>query len=468
MTPAIAERALLNLPNPLIVSDTLHLNQGTKPESIDLTAGLHRQTWISGYILFVDLYITNNSHKSVRKIQLQLERAVVSHNFAAATLDHESGSAGRAESLRVPDLTIKTILAKHSLREPADVIFPKATSFRTCELSIPSGLVSITTGRFFGVRFFLNVQLSIGFNKKLKVQLPITLIHPNSIDIPPNAIGQVAEAIERKYRYGEVSSGRREDEDGDVFLGSGGVGGIGGRGNNHNNSTAVPGISPYRYTAGRAFTAAREESQRQSRMRAMPTSEVDELTARLEASPRKHHPNTTIRQRRSHCGTVPMRAPDDEYDGSPQRDPPRRRLRPHRQSFESRAPRLQRSTSGLGFEIYESDKENYETGGFLWRRGSRGAEEGKPHKRQLSRDRRDGSSRPPLSRLDIGSAGERGGGGDGGGGGGDNIGNGAAKSEQHAARRTSSLGSMARRNIAAEAAQLRCSHEHWNAISGAC
>ena len=227
-----AERALLNLPNPLIVSDSLHLSSGTRSESIALTAGLHRQTWISGYILFVDLYITNNSHKSVRKIQLQLERAIVSHDLAAANLDHESGSAGRAESLRVPDLTIKTILAKHSLREPADVIFPKSTSSMTCELSIPSGLVSITTGRFFGVRFFLNVQLSIGFNKKLKVQLPITLIHPNSIDIPPNAIGQVAEAIERKYRYGDVSGGAREDEDGDVFLGSGAVGGNGGGANN--------------------------------------------------------------------------------------------------------------------------------------------------------------------------------------------------------------------------------------------
>ena len=477
LTPAIAERALLNLPNPLIVSDTLHLSQGTKPESIDLTAGLHRQTWISGYILFIDLHITNHSHKPVRKIQLQLERAIISHDLAAATLDHESGSAGRADSLRVPDLTIKSILAKYSLREPADVIFPKSTSSRTCELSIPSGLVSITTGRFFGVRFFLNVQLSIGFHKKLKVQLPITLIHPNSIDIPPNVIGQVAEAIERKHRYGDVSGGGREDEDEDIFLESGGVGGNGPGGSNHRKPTAIPDISPYRYTAGRAFTAAREESHRRFKMDAMPTSEVDELTARLEASPRKHHPNRTIRQRRSHCGTtIPMRAPllDDEYDGSPQRGPPRRRLRgPRHKSFESRAPRLQRSTSGLGFEIYESDKENHEGGGFLWTRGGGGgggaaaaaaAEASKPHKRHLgSRDRRDGgrSSRPPLSRLDIRSAdGEAGGRR----GGATDIYSGGAPREQYATRRRSSLGSMgsmASRNIAAEAAELRCSHEHW-------
>ena len=455
-----AEKALLNLPNPLIVSDSLHLSSGTRPESITLTAGLHRQTWISGYILFVDLYINNNSRKSVRKIQLQLERAIISHDLAAASLDHESGSTGRAESLRVPDLTIKTIVAKHSLREPADVIFPKSTSSRTCELSIPSGLVSITTGRFFGVRFFLNVQLSIGFNKKLKVQLPITLIHPNSIDIPPNAIGQVAEAIERKSRYGDVSGAGREDEDGDVFLGSGAVSGNGGNANNHSKITSVPDISPYRYTAGRAFTAAREESHRQSKMRAMPTSEVDELTARLEVSPRKYHPNRTIRQGRSHGGTIPMRAPhhDDEYDASPQRGPPPRRLRPHHQSLESRAPRLQRSTSGLGFEVYESDKENYEDGGFLWRRGgaaAAAAEKGKPHKRQLSRDRRNrGSSRPPLSRLDIGSIGA-GAGGNEENRGGRGIGNGGAKREQDATRRRSSLGSIVSRNIAAEAAQLR-------------
>ena len=271
-----------------------------------MIAGIHRQTWISGYILFVDLHVTNSSHKTVRKIEFQLERAIMSYNFAAA-----STSDGEAESLRVPHRCVKDVLVKTTLREPADVVFPRSQATRTCEVTLPPGLVSVDTGRFFGIRYFLSIQLAIGFTRKLKVQLPITLIHPNSIDIPPNSLSQVTAAIEHKHKDDIFTSG-----------------------------------FPYRYTPGRAFVAAREDSHRQARAAAIPVNELEELTTRLEASPRK------LKHRQSHSGII-------LEGGAADSNRALRRQSRMRSSFDSQGPGLQRSTSGLAFD--DSDKENEPT-----------------------------------------------------------------------------------------------------------
>jgi len=45
--------------------------------SVIATAGLHRQVWISGTNLLADVHIVNNSHKILKKLELQLERRVL-------------------------------------------------------------------------------------------------------------------------------------------------------------------------------------------------------------------------------------------------------------------------------------------------------------------------------------------------------------------------------------------------------
>lgn len=142
-----------------------------------------------------------------------------------------------------------------------DAVPPYSDTIRTCRLELPAGMASIDTGKFFGVRFFLNVQISYSSSNRLAVQLPITIIHPNSVDIPPNSLAQVAEAIEYKHR--------------DHLLRVG---------------------SPYRFKAGRAFTAARERSYDQLKASTLPSSEVRQLTLNLSGSPMQ------IKRRRSHIG----------------------------------------------------------------------------------------------------------------------------------------------------------------------
>lgn len=74
---ATAEKALMSLPSPLTASDEWIRPRETTVEVVRVTAGLHRQVWVSGTNLYVDVHIANNSRKTVRKIELQLERDIL-------------------------------------------------------------------------------------------------------------------------------------------------------------------------------------------------------------------------------------------------------------------------------------------------------------------------------------------------------------------------------------------------------
>ena len=306
-----------------------------------------------------------------------------------------------AKNLLLPDEMHKQVLARQSVLRAHEIVSPHSELFRTASLSLPSGLVSIETGRFFGVRYFLNVLLTVSFNKLLKLQLPVTLVHPNSIDIPPNALAQVAASIEQEYHQKRTNTSRARTR--------------------------------YHYEAGQAFAAARRKSFIQLAQDTFGTSDMESLTRAIESSPRRLKPQSApVLPRRStdidpfstEYATKPQKfdtkmritrrqstfALGDGNNNSSRPSPLRPRafrtssaesaLRyrfprssettgpsgPHqRVSFDNRSmprssvddgtarhwrkgsgsgtvarkgPRLQRSTSGLGFESDESEKEN--------------------------------------------------------------------------------------------------------------
>jgi len=72
-----AEKALMSLPSPLTASDEWIKPRETTVEVVRVTAGLHRQVWVSGTSLYVDVHVGNNSRKLVKKIELQLERDIL-------------------------------------------------------------------------------------------------------------------------------------------------------------------------------------------------------------------------------------------------------------------------------------------------------------------------------------------------------------------------------------------------------
>ncbi|RMZ81017.1 hypothetical protein DV738_g2421, partial [Chaetothyriales sp. CBS 135597] len=189
------EKALASLPNPLLAADTLVVSHTPDLQSVKLTAGLHRQTWVNGGKIFVDVHVVNQSAKMLKKLEIQLEKSTLWYAHAAAGTVERS-----ANHLRLPKRTDFKIVGSTSIRKGKDWrgIPPYSSEVRTCELDVPRDHVTISTGRYFEVRFFVNVIIYATRFRNCAVQLPVTLIHMNSLDILPNSLAQVAASIEAK------------------------------------------------------------------------------------------------------------------------------------------------------------------------------------------------------------------------------------------------------------------------------
>lgn len=67
----------MSLPSPLTASDEWVKARDTAIDVVKVTAGLHRQVWVSGTSIYIDVHIVNHSRKAIRKIELQLERDIL-------------------------------------------------------------------------------------------------------------------------------------------------------------------------------------------------------------------------------------------------------------------------------------------------------------------------------------------------------------------------------------------------------
>jgi hypothetical protein len=75
----------MSLPSPLTASDEWIKLRETTMEVVRVTAGLHRQVWVSGTSIYVDVHIANNSRKTIKKIELQLERDILCYKHVGST-----------------------------------------------------------------------------------------------------------------------------------------------------------------------------------------------------------------------------------------------------------------------------------------------------------------------------------------------------------------------------------------------
>ncbi|KIW06346.1 uncharacterized protein PV09_02808 [Verruconis gallopava] len=190
------EKALMSLPSPLTASDEYIRHRDHGMETIKVTAGLHRQVWVSGTSIFVDVAVINKSKKAVKRIELQLERDILCYKHVAATTLEKS--AGQS---RIFDSNERTVLSKSTMKQGVggwNGVAAHSSDTRTWDLEIPRGHATVRCGKYFEVRYFLNVIAGTSHSKIITVQLPIVLIHMNSLDVIPNSVAQVAAAIEEK------------------------------------------------------------------------------------------------------------------------------------------------------------------------------------------------------------------------------------------------------------------------------
>ena len=81
----------MSLPSPLTASDEWVKARDTTLDVVRVTAGLHRQVWVSGTSIYVDVHIMNNSRKTIKKIELLLERDILCYKhvcLATVSLVH--------------------------------------------------------------------------------------------------------------------------------------------------------------------------------------------------------------------------------------------------------------------------------------------------------------------------------------------------------------------------------------------
>ncbi|KAL1600588.1 hypothetical protein SLS60_006974 [Paraconiothyrium brasiliense] len=250
------EKALMSLPSPLTASDEWLKPRDVTLEIIRLTAGLHRQVWVSGTSIYVDVHIANNSRKTIKKIELHLERDILCYKHAAASTMEKSASQAR-----IFDSNEKSILSKSIIKQGAagwHGVPAHNSHTRTCDLEVPRGHATVKCGKYFEVRYFLNVIVGTSHTKLVTVQLPIVLIHMNSLDVVPNSVAQVAAAIEEKRTAHTYQRG---------------------------HSPPRLGRRPSSSVQGRAFAAPRMQSL--DRMRAQ-AEEIQDLGKILDQSPRKY------------------------------------------------------------------------------------------------------------------------------------------------------------------------------------
>ncbi|EXJ94990.1 hypothetical protein A1O1_00108 [Capronia coronata CBS 617.96] len=325
------EKALASLPSPLLAADTLYLTREPEIQTVKLTAGLHRQTWVNGAAIFIDIHVLNNSTKSIKKIEVQLEKTTLWYTHAPAGTVEKT-----ANHLRLPRRTDTEIVSGSALKRGSawNGILSHSSEVRTIELEAPRGHVTISTGRYFEVRYFVNVVVTVKMFKTVAVQLPVTLIPINSLDILPNSLAQVAASIEAK------------------------------------REKTVPALADgpghEAYHQGQAFTAPLRRSMEQQRERAaMLPNDEHTLQEDIDSSPRRrghihHHsrggPDSEVTDENTAPGRPSMassshhhvtRHPScyhchlafEQQDSGRQEGP--------------RLPRLQVSTSGLGFSESE-------------------------------------------------------------------------------------------------------------------
>jgi len=274
----------------LTAYDEIAMPKGGELDRIRLTAGLHRQVWVSGTSIFVDVHIANDARKTLKKLELAVERDILCYRHAAAaTLEQSAGQA------RIFQEREQTILSKTVLKPGANGwigVKPYTSLVRTCEVNIPRGHSTVRCGKFFEVRFFLNITAGTSHSKLVSVQLPIILIHMNSLDVLPNAVNQVAIAIEEKRLKHKKSRSQRATEL-DQEIDQRAHGQIRPADVIHEREDYHQG--PPRIQ-GRAFAAPRQHSLDRARSHVV---DLDDIGHVIERSPRKYKPESRVSRKTS-------------------------------------------------------------------------------------------------------------------------------------------------------------------------
>lgn len=119
--------------------------------------------------------------------------------------------SGDSVQSRIFDFNERTIINKQTYKASSSSgwrgVSPNSSDIRTFDFELPRGNATVKCGKFFEVRYFLNVVIGTMSKPKIVIlQLPIVLIHMNSLDIIPNSKAQVSAAFAGQRLHGRQIS----------------------------------------------------------------------------------------------------------------------------------------------------------------------------------------------------------------------------------------------------------------------
>lgn len=143
---------LVDLPKPLVACDAIRYTRAGTLDELGLRASVRRATWTSGAPLYADVHVSNGTTKTVKSVELLLEKVTsIFHRSAPGT-----GTGTGTGDLRLPDSTEKQIVARRRTKASSSAsdntawpgLLPHSQEEWTCALDVPTRLVTVETGMF--------------------------------------------------------------------------------------------------------------------------------------------------------------------------------------------------------------------------------------------------------------------------------------------------------------------------------
>ncbi|CCX05057.1 Similar to Uncharacterized protein C557.05; acc. no. Q9USS1 [Pyronema omphalodes CBS 100304] len=186
---------LLPLERPLLSTEEHSLRYGGH-KTLKVTAGLHRAVWVAGTAAYVDVNIINNTSRKVKSVKCKLRRHILAYKNTVALAENQS-----AGHLRVPNWIERKTLSHSELNIGSRWRGVKGSQLDvvTCEIEIPRNQASVKMGRYFEVKYLIDIGVCTPAARTVRVQLPITIVHMNSLDIMPNDLEEVTKSIATRY-----------------------------------------------------------------------------------------------------------------------------------------------------------------------------------------------------------------------------------------------------------------------------
>ncbi|KAH8921767.1 hypothetical protein BT69DRAFT_1371213 [Atractiella rhizophila] len=190
--------------------------------NVELTASLHRSTWVAGQKCYVEVTVANNSTRKIKTLTIAVIRTTSIFNARTADGSSSMDPANDAELDSVKKKVAESTLemgkkgAKGSVTAKGSWIGVEKGEKRDFlhSIMLPADAITMPRGKYFEVNYSLKVTVGGSMTSEVSTEIPIRIINFVSLDPPPGHIGEIPSkrlgAISRCWSIDDLAN-RTED-----------------------------------------------------------------------------------------------------------------------------------------------------------------------------------------------------------------------------------------------------------------